>query len=329
MSQPDIAVLERALERERLRRTEAERLLEEKSGDLYNSFEALKNSHQQLVEAHKEVKNQQRQLVQSDKLASLGTMSAGVAHEINNPLSFVLSNVNSLAHSVDVFVQYHRLVEPVVTATCDDERQSAVTELRNFESESDLEFLFEDCVDLMKETREGIDRVKEIVTGLQDFARSDTGEVGEIDIHECIRSTLKLAHNQIKYDMTITEDFGDLPPIKGYAGKLSQVFLNLIVNASQSMDTPGNLTITTRTEGWRVILQFQDSGCGMGEETMESIFDPFFTTKEVGKGTGLGLSISHGIVEEHNGDISVTSEPGKGTCFTIKLPMNFEIAMAS
>lgn len=326
----DAELLERALKREKARRTKAEQLLEDKSRELYLSYQTLQESHGKLADALEEVKSQQRQLVQSEKLASLGTMSAGVAHEINNPLAFVFSNVNSLAYSVDEFRRYHGEVGKVLEAESDIVQAQALTDLSAYVKEADLEFLFNDCGDLIDETREGIERVKSIVAGLKAFARTDSGTMEDLDVIACLRTTLKLAHNQIKYRMQVTEQFEELPMIKGYPGKLSQVFLNLIVNASQATDKNGMLVISARQSGESSVeLTFQDNGVGMSQETINSIFNPFFTTKPVGEGTGLGLSISHGIIEEHRGSIEVSSEPGEGTCFTILLPANDDAVAAS
>lgn len=328
MNAPDTKVLERALQRERARRETAERLLEDKSRDLYHSYEALQESHTKLADALEEIKSQQIQLVQSEKLASLGTMAAGVAHEINNPLSFVLSNVISLSHSMAAFIQYHELVKSVAS-TLQASKSTELQHLQKFIVDSDLEFLIEDSDEMIKETKTGINRVKEIVSGLQDFARTDACELEDVNIAECIDSTIKLSHNQIKYNLEVTKDIPDLPCIKGYPGKLSQVFLNLIVNASQAMTSPGTLHISARYENNHVTLVFEDNGCGMPPETEKNIFEPFFTTKPVGKGTGLGLSISHGIVEEHQGKITVQSSQDVGTRFTIVLPICTEVKKAA
>ena len=326
MIELDAELLERALKREKARRTKAEQLLEDKSRELYLSYQTLQESHGQLADALKEVKSQQRQLVQSEKLASLGTMSAGVAHEINNPLAFVFSNVNSLAYSVEEFRRYHEEVRKLLKAEPGEAQQQAVADLTLFIEAADFEFLFSDCADLIDETREGVERVKAIVAGLKAFARTDSGEMEALDVTECLRTTLKLVHNQIKYGMKVTEQFAELPMIKGYPGKLSQVFLNLIVNANQATDNDGVLVIATRVVDQNSVqLTFQDNGVGMSAETIDSIFNPFFTTKPVGEGTGLGLSISHGIIDEHHGSIEVSSQPGEGTCFTITLPITLPV----
>lgn len=330
MSKSETEVLERALKRERIRREKSEMLLEDKSRELFLSYETLEESHGQLDEALKEVKSQQKQLVQSEKLASLGTMSAGVAHEINNPLAFVFSNINSLSHAVEQFQEYHVNVGKVVAADSPEEQSSLIKKLDKYIVDADMEYLFSDCTDLITETLDGIQRVKSIVAGLKAFARTDAGEMETLCVSECLQNTLKLVHNQIKFDMEVIENLSELPDIKGYPGKLSQVFLNLIVNASHAMDgKKGTMTISGLEKAGSIVLTFQDNGSGMPQEIMNDIFNPFFTTKPVGEGTGLGLSISHGIIEEHNGTIEVSSEIGTGTCFTITLPAEQQMQQAA
>jgi len=329
MTEELIVALERALARERVRRNKAEELLEKKSRELFHSFEELQTSHCKLAEALEEVKSQQRQLVQSEKLASLGTMSAGVAHEINNPLAFIFSNINSLSHTVDVFRAYHSTVLTVLESNTEQGRLTATNRLLQYLQEEDVDFQVDDSADLIAETRVGIERVKGIVAGLQAFARTDSGVMEEVDVIECLTNTLKLANNQIKFNTTVTEDFGDIPTIQGYPGKLAQVFLNLIVNASQAMEREGGLTVSAHQVGDVVEVSFADTGCGMPADTLVNVFTPFFTTKPPGKGTGLGLSISHGIIQEHSGEIMVRSEPGNGTCFTVRLPIAAQLRAAA
>ncbi len=317
----DIEILQRSLAREKAQRNLAEQLLEDKSRELFQSYEKLRSSHDELEHAHAEVKEKQEQLVQSEKMASLGIMSAGVAHEINNPLAFVFSNVNSLSHAVDQFKIFHELIEKLLQSsqsTISDEERKKIDA---FCKESDIEYLLEDCTELIQETVDGIQRVKGIVAGLKDFARADTAERESVDINLCIRNTLKIAIGQVKSNCKIEENLGDLPEISGFSGKIGQVILNLIVNASQAIDDNGVISIATTLDESDVIITVADTGCGMSKETIDDIFTPFFTTKPIGEGTGLGLSVSHGIVEEHGGKIRVDSEQGKGTCFTIRLPL--------
>ena len=317
----DIEVLQRALVREKAQRNKAEQLLEDKSRELYHSYEELQRSHAALEQAHSDVKQKQDQLVQSEKMASLGILSAGVAHEINNPLAFVFSNVNSLSHAVQQFQSYFNLVEAkllIENATVTEEQRA---EIRAFAKKVDLEFLFEDCTELVGETVEGIQRVKGIVSGLQAFARADSGTMETVDINLCVQNTLKIASGKLKEGCVVEERLGELPDIKGFPGKIGQVILNLLVNAGQAMDEGGKIVISTQHQDGVVKISVEDNGCGMPADVVDNIFTPFFTTKPVGTGTGLGLSVSHGIVDEHNGEILVTSEVGKGTLFTVILPV--------
>ena len=317
----DESVLLRTLERERARRQQAEQLLEDKSRELYLSYEVVKQSNEELELALTEVKNKQHQLVQSEKMASLGVMSAGVAHEINNPLAFVFSNMNSFEYAVSEFVRYREHVNELLTANSDTERQICLKKLEHFCDEADLEYLFKDCIELIKETTDGIARVKDIVAGLRSFARSDSGTLECVDLHECINNTLRLANNEIKYSADVETRFGEIPSIQGFPQKLGQVFLNLLVNAAHAMgEDKGKIVITTSADQHHVTVSVADNGCGMDKSTLDDIFLPFFTTKDVGKGTGLGLSISHGIIEEHQGSVEVSSVLGDGTTFTLTFP---------
>lgn len=317
----DIEVLQRALAREKAQRNKAEQLLEDKSRELYHSYEELQRSHEELEQAHTEVKQKQDQLVQSEKMASLGILSAGVAHEINNPLAFVFSNVNSLSHAVQQFKSYFVLVEANVLSSEEPITPEQRQEIREFAKKSDIEFLFEDCTELVEETVEGIQRVKGIVSGLQAFARADSGEMETVDINLCVRNTLKIASGKLKEDCVIEEKLGELPEIKGFPGKIGQVVLNLLVNAGQAISESGKIVISTHHDGTMVNISVEDDGCGMASDVIDNVFTPFFTTKPVGTGTGLGLSVSHGIINEHGGKILVQSEVGAGTRFTVCLPV--------
>ena len=317
----DIEVLQRSLAREKAQRNLAEQLLEDKSRELYHSYEELQRSHADLELAHDEVKLKQDQLVQSEKMASLGILSAGVAHEINNPIAFVFSNINSLAHASQQFKAYFDLIESNVLASDEPLTPEQRQEIRSFAKDADIEFLFEDCSELIVETIDGIQRVKEIVSGLQAFSRADSGMMEPLDINLCVQNTLKIASGKLKDGCIVEEHLGELPEIKGFPGKIGQVILNLLVNAGQAITDNGVIKITTQLEGAMVHVSVEDNGCGMADDVVDDVFTPFFTTKPVGTGTGLGLSISHGIVEEHSGKIIVQSEVGIGTRFTVCLPV--------
>ena len=188
--------------------------------------------------------------------------------------------------------------------------------------EKDIDFVLEDAQKIIDSAIDGAERTKKIVLGLRNFSRLDEAEKKTVDIHEGIESTLQLLHNEIKNRITVHKNFCELPPLTCYPSELNQVFMNLLSNASQAISNKGDITITTKQDGDNIIIDIQDTGCGIDEKYMDNIFDPFFTTKEVGKGTGLGLSISYNIVKKHKGDITVKSEKGKGTTFTITLPLS-------
>ncbi len=311
----DPKTLMRALERERKRRAVAESLLEEKSRELFHSFEELE-------QAHKQLKANQKQLVQSEKMASLGIMSAGVAHEINNPIGFVLSNLKTLAEYAPVFSNLYEglngLLEKIEDDSClAEEKQRLLAYLE----QEDVEFLMEDTGDLLTESTEGVVRVRDIVAGMKSFSHSDTTDQEELDLNDTVSKTLALASGQLKTSCALETDLGDLPRLVGNSGRLGQVVMNLVVNASQAVSPDnGKVLIRTFADDNAVTLEVQDNGHGMNEETKNKLFTPFFTTKPVGEGTGLGLSITFGIIEEHGGRVDVESEEGVGTTFSVVLP---------
>lgn len=308
-------MLTRALARERKRRAQAEHLLEEKSRELFSSFAELSSAHASL-------KANQQQLLQSEKLASLGLLSAGVAHEINNPIGFVQSNVDTLASYAPEFRRAYGLLLDLLSAIDDasplaKRRDSITADLEKM----DIAYLVEDSHDLISETREGIDRVRKIVAGLREFSRDSAGKKSRTDINQCLTSTLVLIRSHVKSLAELSEEMEDNLFVEADTGQLGQVFMNLIMNATQAVDpTSGKISVRTFSEDQRVVIQIEDNGCGISEENQAKLFTPFFTTKPVGEGTGLGLSISYGIVRDHNGRIDVTSIEGRGSTFSIRLP---------
>ena len=265
-----------------------------------------------------EVNRTQGQLLQSEKMASVGQLAAGVAHEINNPVGYINSNIGSMQNYINDILklldQYHDFEQYLP----DDKRQEIV----RIRDAADLEFLRQDIGDLVKESIEGVTRVKRIVNNLKDFSRIDEAEWGWADLHQCIDSTLNIAQNEIKYKAEVTRNYGDIPQAWCIASQINQVILNLLVNAAQAIKEHGTITISTQNlENEHVQISVADTGCGIPENIVKRIFDPFFTSKPVGQGTGLGLSLSYGIIKKHRGKIDVTSEVGKGTVFTITLPV--------
>ncbi|GMU43202.1 MAG: histidine kinase [Lysobacterales bacterium] len=285
--------------------------------------QTLHDRHIELEQAYRRLEQTQSQLLQSEKMASIGQLAAGVAHEINNPIGYVHSNLGTLQTYVSGLLRlldaYQLLVEGLGSAI----RGEALA-IADIERQIDYTFLREDLPQLLVESREGIERVKKIVLDLRDFSHGGQGEVEQwarADLHRGIESALNIVRNELKYKAVVRKDFGTLPLVECVLSQLNQVFLNLLVNAGQAIESDGEIWIRTRCEGAEVCVQVRDNGIGMPPEVRKRVFDPFYTTKPVGKGTGLGLSLSYGIVKNHHGRIEVDSEPGAGTEFRIYLPV--------
>jgi len=267
-----------------------------------------------------ERKRLESQLVQSEKLASIGQLAAGVAHEINNPIGYVCSNFGTLesylAHLFEMLAAYEG-AEPRI------ESPELVAELRGLRDRVGLDFLKDDVPALMRESSEGIARVRQIVQDLKDFSRVDSAQEWQwADLHQGIDSTLNIVASEVKFKADVVKDYATLPQIECLPSQLNQVVMNLVVNAAHAMGCErGRITIRTRAEGDDVLLEVADTGSGIAPENLSRIFDPFFTTKPVGQGTGLGLSLSYGIVKNHGGRIDVTSQLGHGTTFRVVLPV--------
>jgi len=266
----------------------------------------------------KELESAQRQLLQTEKMASIGQLAAGVAHEINNPVGYINSNIGSLDQYIKDLFRLLEVYESAEALLGDDE---VVQKIASLKQEVDVDFLKQDVLDLIRESNEGVSRVKKIVQDLKDFSHVDAAEWSVVDIHKGIDSTLNIVNNEIKYKADVVKEYGDLPLVECMPSQLNQVFMNLLVNASHAIETQGVITIRSGTadDGW-VWVEVVDDGKGMSDDELKRIFDPFFTTKPVGEGTGLGLSLSFGIVKKHGGRIEVESEVGKGTTFRVCLP---------
>jgi signal transduction histidine kinase len=274
---------------------------------------------QALTALYRKLESANAQLLQSEKLASIGQLAAGVAHEINNPVGFVLSNVGSLERYLKdllTLLDAYEQAEPALDAATREGLQTLRQAL-------DIGFLREDAAALLGETLQGIHRVRKIVKDLMDFSRAGSDDDWQwLDVHAGLDSTLNIAWNELKYKAEVKKDYGALPHIYGLPAQLNQVFMNLLVNAAHAIETRGVVTIRTGREGDEVWIEVEDTGCGIGPDHLNRIFDPFFTTKDIGKGTGLGLSVSYSIVQKHRGRIEVRSEVGKGTAFRVWLPVN-------
>ncbi|MGE0085646.1 MAG: sensor histidine kinase [Desulfococcaceae bacterium] len=263
-----------------------------------------------------ELRETQSMLIQSEKMNSLGQLVAGIAHEINNPIAYISSNLHSLRQSFEDISEAYREMEDLIRGQENPDTLKAAETIRK---EYDMDFIFEDFADLHRALTDGIARIRKLVTDLRTFSRLDEGEIKYIDIRESLESTLAVAAPELKKRrIDVILDIAQLPLVQCYASELNQVFLNLIINAAQAMNQQGTLKISAREEAGKIRMDFSDNGPGIPEDIIGKIFDPFFTTKPVGSGTGLGLSLAYKIItEKHRGSLSAVSEAGKGAVFTI------------
>ncbi len=286
-------------------------------GALHRSNEDLRTEQDEQRALIKRLQEAHEQLLQSEKMASIGQLAAGVAHEINNPVGFVNSNIGTLQKYVEQLLAVLAAYEHTESLL----DSNALQDIRSAREEADIEFLKQDVLDLVQESHQGLTRVKQIVQDLKDFSHVDGGEWKQTDLHQGLDSTLNIVNNELKYKAEVIREYGELPLTECIGSQLNQVFMNLLVNAAHAMEERGVITIRTGTEADWVWVEISDTGQGIEPEHLKRIFDPFFTTKPVGTGTGLGLSLSYGIVEKHGGRIEVDSEPGKGTTFRVWLPV--------
>ncbi|HCF4390344.1 TPA: CBS domain-containing protein [Pseudomonas aeruginosa] len=272
-----------------------------------------------------DLKESQAQLVQSEKMASLGQMVAGVAHELNTPLGYVGNNLALLEELSDPLLRLAdaqaALVDCLGDPQCDEARLAQALQAADaVRREAAVEQLREDLRQLFVDTRYGLGQIGELVSGLKDFARLDRAFSEEVDLNDCVRNAVLIARTAIKDKAEISSQLGELPLIACAPSQINQVLLNLLTNAAQAMERFGRILLKSWADERQVFLSVQDNGKGMPAEILGRIFDPFFTTKPVGQGTGLGLSISYKIIQQHGGTIRVASEPGRGTRFLISLP---------
>lgn len=325
--QSQLLALEASRENERMVK-EQNVVLEQRVAERTHALE-LTNSD--LANTLDNLKQAQSQLVEAEKMASLGQLTAGIAHEINNPINFVTSNVGPLKRDVSMVFETIDFVETL----CFDAGMSPEQKkqkIEEFKEEMDYDYLKIEISHLLNGIHEGSSRTAEIVKGLRIFSRVDENDLKRADINEGIESSLIIVNNQLNGKIEVKRDFAqDLPMIECYPGKLNQVFLNIISNAIHAVkqqhgdkDT-GLITIKTRSFADHITVEFMDNGTGMSEETQKKIYEPFFTTKEVGEGTGLGMSIVYNTIKKHNGSITLVSQPGQGTSFLINLPIIHEI----
>lgn len=307
-----------AYERQKKARERAEGLLEARSRELFEANATLKNAYNTL-------QDQKAQLVQQEKLASIGLLAAGVAHEINNPVGFVKSNLQTLQEYTKSYTKvlqaYRSLTDQISSNNQDATTSQRLAELQEILQQTDLNHIAEDGVACIEESLSGVHRVEEIVNNLRDFARADSDDRKKISMNGALESAIKLVWNEVKYNVEVVREFGEVPEIWAINGQIVQVLVNIIFNAIQAMERQGKLIIRTSSDQYFVHADIIDSGPGIDEKHLSKLFDPFFTTKEVGSGTGLGLYISHGIVDKHKGKLRAYNDPKAGACFRISLPI--------
>jgi two-component system NtrC family sensor kinase len=279
------------------------------------------DEQQRLIE---EMRQMQAQLLQSEKMASIGQLAAGIAHEINNPVGFVTSNLGSLHGYMNTLLNVIERYDATIAATT--ELGILKTRLGKIQQEAEVDYLREDTVALVSESLDGLKRVRDIVQCLKDFSHVGEADWQTADLHHGIDSTLMIAANEFKYKANVEKRYGQLPLVMCLASQINQVFMNLIINAAQAITNQGTITIRTGMSDDWVWIEIGDTGKGIAAQDIDRIFEPFFTTKPVGQGTGLGLSLSYNIVSQHGGKIDVDSEVDVGTRFTIRLPINSHAA---
>ncbi|MGE8289204.1 sensor histidine kinase [Stenotrophomonas sp. ATCM1_4] len=279
----------------------------------------LQQRHAELRQAYLRLNGAQEKLLQSEKMASIGQLAAGVAHEINNPIGYVHSNLGSLQ---EYLRSLFTVIEAYERALRAPDPKALIAEIDDIRDRLDIDFISRDLPQLMAESREGIERVTRIVRDLKDFSYSGRDESWKLaDLHAGLESTINIIWNELKYKVTLERHYGELPMIECLPSELNQVYMNLLLNAGHAIAERGNIIVSTGVEGEEVWVQFEDDGAGISPELRQRIFDPFFTTKPVGSGTGLGLSISYGIINKHHGRIDVESTVGEGSRFRIVLPV--------
>jgi len=307
-------------------------------GEMARAVELFMEDRRQLAQANRDLeierKRQQElierlaqaqsQLLQSEKLASIGQLAAGVAHEINNPIGFVTSNLGSLRGYVDDLLKLLSAYEAVEAELQAQTRANLV----RLKLDADIDFLRGDVSNLLADSLDGMQRVKRIVQDLKDFSHVDESERQWANLEQGMDSTINVAWSELKYKAQVVKEYAGIPEVECMPSQLNQVFMNLLVNAAQAIEGTGTIAIRTGQEGDQVWVEVQDTGTGIVPAHLTRIFDPFFTTKPVGKGTGLGLSLSYGIVQKHGGIFSVKSEVGVGTVFRVTLPIQMKAPSA-
>lgn len=310
------------LNKEIIEHKKTQRELKIANKDLIESQEALHNLLADLTTANENLRQTQNQLVQSEKLASIGLLAAGIAHEINNPLSFINLNIITLGKYLSNIKDFYNKFKEdmVINDVFPEEIKNTIEDLTLTAKKKRIDFILVDVESVFDDIKDGIERIKKIVLDLKFYAREDSAEDTLVNLNDVIESAINISWNELKYKVEVKKEFGDIPKINISSQRIAQVFINLLVNAAQAIKEKGVVTIRTFYLDEKVHVEISDTGSGITDEIKSKIFDPFFTTKGEGEGTGLGLSLSQEIVKKFNGDIAVESELGKGTCFKINFP---------
>lgn len=295
------------------------------NAELQMRADALRREKEEQQQLNQRLQEAQAQLLQSEKMASIGQLAAGVAHEINNPVGYVHANLGSLAHYLEGLLQLVGAYEASETQL----PGAALETIAQLKRDIELDYMRDDLPTLLHESREGVGRVRQIVQDLKDFSHVDEAEWQWADLHQGLQSTLNIVSSELKYKAEVVQALGELPAVECMPSQINQVFMNLLLNAAQAMETRGVITLRSGCAGNEVWIQVTDNGSGIAPALQARIFDPFFTTKPVGKGTGLGLSLSYGIVRKHGGRIELLSAPGQGSTFTVILPIKQAAANAN
>ncbi len=279
----------------------------------------LQRRHDELQSTYDRLSSAQEQLLQSEKMASIGQLAAGVAHEINNPIGYVHSNLGTLQEYTEALLA---LVDGYADALQSDDPGANRPQLKQLRDRLDVDFIVGDLPKLLEESREGIERVTKIVQDLKEFSHIERDEpMRPSDLRKGLESTLNIVWNDLKYKAKVDKHYGDVPPVECHLSEINQVFMNLLINAGQAIADRGLITLAMGLEGDEVWVSIADTGCGIPEDVQQRIFDPFYTTKPIGRGTGLGLAIAYRIVAKHHGRIEVSSRAGEGSTFRIVLPV--------
>jgi PAS domain S-box-containing protein len=284
----------------------------------------LESKNKDLEKAYADLQASHRKVLQQEKMASIGVLAAGVAHEINNPMGFIISNLNSLRKYIEKiprFITAQSEAIDTLSRQCNGAGESEVARVKDGRRSLKIDYILEDSRNLLEESLDGADRVKRIVQDLKNFSRIDGADTAPTDLNKVLDSTVNIVWNEIKHKATLNKQYGKIPLVQGNHGQLSQVFMNILVNAAQAIVDSGEIVIRTSQDDGFVRVTISDTGRGIPEDQLNRIFEPFYTTKEIGKGTGLGLSIAYDIVGKHHGRIEVVSKVGEGTTFTVMLPV--------